>query len=81
MGELPMLRYPFGIIAGGKGNGEGYNPLLPGDDDGTVAVSETMLTGARDFIVVPAIHAQISNDPKTIEATLNFLNSGCFNGC
>ncbi len=33
--------YPFAIIAGGKKDGEGYNLLLPGDDDGIVRVAET----------------------------------------
>src|SRR5690606_8657836 len=30
----------FGIIAGGKADGAGYNPLLDGDDDFVVTVDE-----------------------------------------
>ena len=66
----------FAVVAGGKGNGKGFNPLLPGDDDGTVAVAETLLDGARDSLLVPAIQARISNNPITVRATISFLRHG-----
>lgn len=66
----------FAVIAGGKGNGKGFNPLLPGDDDGTVTVAETLLDGAQDSLLVPAIHARISNNPTTTRATISFLRNG-----
>ncbi len=69
---------PIGVIAGGKGDGEGYNPFLAGDDDGTVKVAETLLPGAQGPIVVSAVHATISNHPTTIAATLRFLNHDPF---
>ncbi len=74
----PLLRPEFGIIAGGKGDGRGYNPLLPGDDDGTVTVAETTLEGAKDILVVPEIHAAITGHPRTVRATVNFLKFGRF---
>ena len=46
----PTLATPeceFGIIAGGRGDGHGYNPLLSGDNDGIVTVASTRLAGAR----------------------------------
>jgi pimeloyl-ACP methyl ester carboxylesterase len=76
--KAPGLDHPFAIIAGGKGDGRGFNPLLPGDDDGTVGVAETRLEGAADFLVVPEIHASISNHQETIRATINFLKRGRF---
>ncbi len=76
--RIPMLDHPFAIIAGGKGDDGGFNPLLPGDDDGTVGVAETRLEGATDFLVVPEIHALISNHQETIRATINFLKRGRF---
>ena len=36
--RLATPPFEFGIIAGGKGNQKGYNPLLPGDNDGTISV-------------------------------------------
>ncbi len=77
--KIPMLAHSFGIIAGGKRDGSGFNPLLPGDDDGTVRVAETDLDGAADFLVVPEIHATISNHPDTVQATIGFLKQGKFN--
>jgi len=76
--RAPGLDHPFAIIAGGKGDGRGFNPLLPGDDDGTVGLAETRLDGATDFVVVPEIHALISNHQETIRATISFLKHGKF---
>lgn len=42
----------FGVIAGGTGMKMGINPLLPGDDDGTITVEETKLEGMKDFIQI-----------------------------
>ncbi len=75
---IPALDYPFAIIAGGKGDDSGFNPLLPGDDDGTLAVTETRLEGTKGFLVVPEIHALISNRQETIRATIDFLKYGKF---
>jgi pimeloyl-ACP methyl ester carboxylesterase len=76
--NVPTIEHPFAIVAGGTGDGEGFNPLLPGDDDGTVGLAETRLEGAMDFLVVPEIHAVISNHQDTIRATINFLKHGKF---
>ena len=76
--SIPQMTVPFAIIAGGKNDGAGFNPLMPGDDDGTVKVSETRLAGAADFLVVPETHRNISNNPQSIRAVLNFLKSGSF---
>jgi len=76
--NLPVPDCEFGIIAGGKGTEGGYNPLLDGDDDGTVRVEETKLEGAADFIVVNNIHTLILFDPETVEQTIHFLKFGKF---
>jgi pimeloyl-ACP methyl ester carboxylesterase len=68
----------FGIIAGGAGDEEGRNPLLEGDDDMVVTVQETRLPGARDFVVVPALHTLIMDNPKVREYTKRFLDEGHF---
>lgn len=74
----PAPDIPFGIIAGGLGNSEGYNPLIPGDDDGTVAVDETRLEGARDFMVLPGLHGFVARSREIELPVLNFLKSGRF---
>jgi pimeloyl-ACP methyl ester carboxylesterase len=68
----------FGIIAGGWKNPLGLDPFLPGDDDGRITVETTRLAGATDFVVVPALHELIANDPRVFRYTLRFLNDGCF---
>ena len=67
-----------GVIAGGREDGEGFNPLLSGDNDGIVTVAEARLEGAADFLVVPAVHTFIASDPETIAATLAFIGTGDF---
>ncbi|QDU08433.1 alpha/beta fold hydrolase [Gimesia aquarii] len=75
---LPTPPFPFGIVAGGRNTLKGYNPLIPGDNDGTVGVSSTRLPGAVDFILVPVLHSFMMNDPSIIEHTLFFLKTETF---
>ena len=76
--KLATPAFEFGIIAGGKGDEKGYNPLLPGDDDAAVSVASTRLAGARDFAVVPVLHSFIISDAKVHQYTLRFLQKGYF---
>jgi pimeloyl-ACP methyl ester carboxylesterase len=69
---------PFGIIAGGTGDAEGYSPMLEGDDDAVVRVEETRLDGADDFVLLPVRHAFMMRDPAVQEATASFLKGGRF---
>ena len=77
-GELPAPPVPFGIIAGGRGDDAGLNPLLPGDDDGLVSVAETDLAGAADRLLLPEHHYGIAEAPATIAAAIHFLRHGRF---
>jgi pimeloyl-ACP methyl ester carboxylesterase len=76
--RLATPAFPFGIIAGGRGDGRGYNPLLSGDNDGIVSVAGTRLAGATDFLVLPVLHTFMADDPKVEQLTLHFLQQGCF---
>jgi pimeloyl-ACP methyl ester carboxylesterase len=79
LGELPPPPpCPFGIVAGARRGDRGWNPLLEGADDGVLAVEETELEGASDFLVVPGAHTFLMKDPKAIEAVLAFLRHGRF---
>ncbi len=77
-GKLATPGFEFGILAGGKGDSRGYNPLLPGDDDGTVSVAHARLAGAHDFTVLPALHSSFVGNEKVMEYTLRFLQKGHF---
>ncbi len=77
-GHLATPQFPFGVIAGGKQDGRGYNPLLRGDNDGTISVETTQLAGAADFAVLPVLHQFLPYMPKVQEYTLRFLQHGSF---
>jgi hypothetical protein len=76
--KLATPHFEFGILAGGKGDSRGYNPLLPGDDDGVVTIESTRLIGARDFRRLPVLHSFFMNDKKVREYAVRFLDHGHF---
>ncbi len=64
---------PFAVIAGARGDGAGYNPAIPGDDDSLVSVEETKLSGATAHHIVHSMHTFIMNNDDAIELTKTFL--------
>ena len=78
-GLIPSLPTPpceFAVIAGARGNSAGWNPLIPGDDDGTVTVDSTRLVGAADFSTVATTHTFLLSNREAIDQALRFLNEG-----
>jgi hypothetical protein len=76
--KLATPHFEFGVLAGGKGDGKGYNPLLPGDDDGVITVESTRLPGARDFRLLPVLHSFFMNDKRVHEYANRFFENGHF---
>jgi pimeloyl-ACP methyl ester carboxylesterase len=74
--SLPTPHLEFAVIAGGRGTEEGFNPLIPGDDDGVVPVQSALLPGAADSLRVPVWHSFLPSDPAVIAATRRFLEAG-----
>jgi pimeloyl-ACP methyl ester carboxylesterase len=74
--NLPAPPFEFAIIAGARGTPTGWNRLIPGDDDGTVTVESTKLTGAADFATVPTIHTFLIGEPAVVDMTRRFLLEG-----
>ena len=74
--KLPAPPMEFAVIAGARGTPDGWNPLIPGDDDGTVSVEATALPGAADFMTVPALHSFMMSHPAVQSSTLHFLRTG-----
>lgn len=68
----------FGIIAGGKGDENGYSPTLPGDDDFVISVETTRLSGAKDYLLLPGMHSVVPNMLETFECVERFLETGSF---
>ena len=76
--NLPTPDFEFGIISGARGTTNGFNVLVPGDDDGTVGVDSTRLPGAADFITVRCLHSFLMSSDKVVDSTLRFLKEGRF---
>lgn len=77
--RLPTPPIPFGLIAGARGDGRGWNPLLPGDDDMTVTVDSVHLPGFEDvWIVEGAIHSFIHQRPDVVRGVDRYLKTGRF---
>jgi len=74
----PPPRIHFGIIAGGLCNDKGFNPLIPGDDDGTVGVEETRIYGYADFIIIPGLHTTLLWQGEVIRQIITFIEEGKF---
>ncbi|HUG92844.1 MAG TPA: alpha/beta fold hydrolase [Planctomycetaceae bacterium] len=76
--SLPTPEFEFGILSGARGTLQGYNPLIPGDDDGTINVACTRLPGAADFVAVRALHSFLMYNDEAIEHTVRFIRTGRF---
>lgn len=74
--QLATPEIEFAVIAGGRGTPGGYNPLIPGDDDGTVSIACTRLPGASDFVVAPHLHTFLVRSPDCHEFAARFLKEG-----
>jgi len=77
--QLGPVNAPVGVITGRTSWNPLYSYLIPGPDDGKVAVDNARLEGMADFLVVPASHTFIMDDDAVIAQTVHFLQVGRFN--
>ena len=77
--SLGRVDFTTGIITGDRSLNPFYSYLIPGADDGKVAVASAKVSGMQDFLVVPHSHSFIMNSPVAIEQTIYFLDHGKFN--
>ena len=70
---------PLGVVAGTRKMGLGrFFATFDGDSDGTVAVSETRIPGAADFVSLPVSHMGLLMSAKVARQTGAFLRDGRF---
>lgn len=67
-----------GVIAGRRSINPMLSMIIPGEDDGKVAVENTRLEGMRDFLVVSVSHPFLMKSPEVIRQAIHFLRSGRF---
>lgn len=76
--ELGPVDFSLGIITGDRSINPIGSWLIPGPDDGKVAVSRARVEGAADFLVLPATHTFIMNRSDVAEQVAHFLVYGTF---
>lgn len=75
LAKLPVPDVEFAVIAG-QHPPNGFNPLIPGDDDGVVSVASTQLEGAVDSLFVESLHLALNRHAAVHTATVRFLQTG-----
>lgn len=76
--DLPEPDFEFGIIAGGTGFKMGFNPFLKGDNDGTVLLNETKMSGMSDFMQIRGQHSLLLFSKEVVFGSINFIKNGKF---
>jgi triacylglycerol lipase len=76
--DLKNVGAQVGIIAGSGSWNPLFSAILPGDDDGKVAVERTRLPGMTDFLIVSDTHMMIMFDSHVHAQIVQFLKSGRF---
>lgn len=73
---LPAPAGEFAVIAGARNADGGYNPLITGDDDGTVGLNSARLPGACDFLIVNGLHPFLIGQKETLAAACSYIQTG-----
>jgi uncharacterized alpha/beta hydrolase family protein len=78
LSELKQIIPEIGIIAGDKSTNPYFSKIIPGEDDGRVAVDNTKLIEMKDFMIVHSTHLTIKYNDEVIRQTVFFLQNGKF---
>jgi len=72
------IDYELGIIAGDRSIDPISSAVIPGKDDGKVALEKTKIKGMKDFVVVNSSHTFIITFDDTMKQIDYFLKNGKF---
>lgn len=76
--RLGPADFELGIITGNRTIDPISSLIIPGTDDGKVAIERTKLEGMKDFLVLPVSHAYIMQEPEVVDEVIYFLLKGRF---
>ena len=76
--QLGPADFELGIITGNRSMNPIGSWLIPGPDDGKVAVDRARLDGAAAFLVIGATHTFIMNRRDVADQTIHFVREGRF---
>jgi pimeloyl-ACP methyl ester carboxylesterase len=76
--SLGIVAFELGVIAGDRTLNPWTSILIPGADDGKVAITRAKVIGMKDFLVVHKTHTFIMQDREVIDQTIFFINNGLF---
>jgi triacylglycerol lipase len=76
--RLGPVDFELGVIAGDRSINWINSGMIPGPDDGKVAVERTKVVGMKDHLVVHTTHPTMLRHRKVIAAATRFLRAGCF---
>ena len=74
--SLPKPTVRHCLVVGTTNNGKGLNPMIDGDDDGVVAVSEVLMKGSDDVLFVNDHHNALPGHAETIAGIRRFISGG-----
>lgn len=78
--RLGPVPFELGVIAGTRSVNGGLSLLIPGPDDGKVAVCRAAVDGMADFVALAASHTFMMWDGDVLRQTIHFLDHGAFAG-
>lgn len=76
--QLPDVDFELGIIAGDRSVNPILSTLIPGKDDGKVAVKRADTANSTDFRVMHVTHTFMMSNNQVIKEVLLFLSEGHF---
>jgi hypothetical protein len=76
--QLGPLKHEHAVIAGSRSINWINSCMIPGPDDGKVAVASTRLPDTKDHLVLPVTHPYLMQNKQVIRNVRHYLGEGTF---